>query len=88
METRGVGAQSLAKRVRRDGGRVWIEGVPRLSWGSSPEPTYIGALEAAFRSSDRPLDVTTLMGDSGLCFRLRWATTADGAFCGSGPCGE
>jgi hypothetical protein len=82
-------AQQSRERVRRENGRVWIEGVPRLRWGQSPEPTYIGALEAAFRSSDRPLDITTLMGDSGLGFRLRWATRDGGnAWCGSGPCGE
>jgi hypothetical protein len=76
-------------RVRRQDGRVWIDGVPRLRWGASPEPTYIGALEAAFRASERPLDVTTLLGDSGLGFRLRWATRDGGnAWCGSGPCGE
>jgi hypothetical protein len=76
-------------RVRAENGRVWIDGVARLRWGSSAEPTYIGALEAAFRGSDRPLDVTTLLGDSGLGFRLRWATRDGGnAWCGSGPCGE
>jgi hypothetical protein len=82
-------ARGARERVRRENGRVWIEGVPRLRWGASPEPTYIGALEAAFRASDRPLDVTTLLGDSGLAFRLRWATREQGnAWCGSGPCGE
>jgi hypothetical protein len=82
-------AQQSRERVRREHGRAWIEGVPRLRWGSSPEPTFIGAFEAAFRSSDRPLDITTLMGDSGLAFRLRWATRDHGnAWCGSGPCGE
>lgn len=81
--------QPSRERVRRESGRVWIDGVPRLRWGSSPEPTFIGALEAAFRSSDRPLDIRTLMGDSGLAFRLRWATRdAGNAWCGSGPCGE
>jgi hypothetical protein len=76
-------------RVRRERERVWIDGVPRLRWGTSPEPTYIAALEAAFRGSDRPLDVTTLLGDSGLAFRVRWATRDGGnAWCGSGPCGE
>jgi hypothetical protein len=80
---------TASERVRRENGRVWIEGVPRLRWGASPEPTYIGALEAAFRASERPLNVTTLMGDSGLAFRLRWATREQGnAWCGSGPCGE
>jgi hypothetical protein len=78
-----------ARRVRREGSRVWIDGVPRLRWGASPEPTFIGALEAAFRASDRPLDLTTLLGDSGLAFRLRWATRDGGqSWCGSGPCGE
>ena len=76
-------------RVRSENGRVWIDGVARLRWGASPEPTYIGALEAAFRGSARPLDVTRLMGDSGLGFRVRWATRDKGnAWCGSGPCGE
>ena len=82
-------AQPSRGRVRRENGRVWIDGVPRLRWGSSPEPTFIGAFEAAFRSSDRPLDITSLMGDSGLAFRLRWATRDhNNAWCGSGPCGE
>ncbi len=76
-------------RVRTEGGRVWIDGVARLRWGGSAEPTYIGALEAAFRGSERPLDVTTLLGDSGLGFRVRWATrNGDTSWCGSGPCGE
>ena len=76
-------------RTRREGDRVWLDGVPRLRWGTSAEPTYLGALEAAFRSSDRPLDLTALMGDSGLCFRLRWATRDGGnVWCGSGPAGE
>jgi hypothetical protein len=38
-------------RVRAENGRVWIDGVARLRWGSSAEPTYIGALEAAFRAA-------------------------------------
>lgn len=84
-----VAALAPSERIRRDQGRVWIADVPRLRWGSSPEPTYIGALEAAFRHAERPLDVTTLLGDSGLAFRLRWATRDGGdAWCGSGPCGE
>jgi hypothetical protein len=82
-------ARRPARRVHREGGRVWLDGVPRLRWGASPEPTYVGALEAAFRSSERPLDLLDLMGDSGLCFRVRWGVRAQGqAWCGSGPCGE
>jgi hypothetical protein len=76
-------------RVIKDGGRTWIDGVPRLRWGSSPEPTYLGALEAALRGSGRPIELTRLMGDSALCFRLRWATRDGGnGWCGSGPVGE
>ncbi|MEM9253326.1 MAG: hypothetical protein AAGB29_13340 [Planctomycetota bacterium] len=76
-------------RVKRDGDRVWIEGVPRLRWGASPEPTYLGALEVAFRGSDRPLDLTTLMGDSGLTYRVRWAREVEAdRWCGSTPVGE
>ncbi|MEM7626178.1 MAG: hypothetical protein AAF333_11330 [Planctomycetota bacterium] len=78
-----------ADRVRREGGRVWIDGVPRLAWGRATDLTYLGALEAAFVGSDRPLDLTQLMGDSGLCFRLRWARENEPLrWCGSGPVGE
>lgn len=83
------GARRPERRVRREGGRVWLDGVPRLRWGSSVEPTYLGALEAAFRGSERPLSLLDLMGDSGLCFRTRWAQRNGGqVWCGSGPCGE
>lgn len=76
-------------RVKRDGGRVWIGGVPRLGWGRATDLTYLGALEAAFVAGPRPLDLTQLMGDSGLCFRLRWAREDQPLrWCGSGPVGE
>jgi hypothetical protein len=82
-------ARRPERRVHREGVRVWLDGVPRLRWGTSAEPTYLGALEAAFRGSERPLDLIELMGDSGLCFRVRWGVRAQGqAWCGSGPCGE
>ncbi|MFN8223944.1 MAG: hypothetical protein U0R50_11950 [Gaiellales bacterium] len=76
-------------RVRREGDRVWLDGVPELRWGRNAEPTYLGALEAAFHGTARTLDLNELMGDSGLCFRLRWATRDGGdSWCGSGPAGE
>ncbi|RYZ02717.1 MAG: hypothetical protein EOO73_30615 [Myxococcales bacterium] len=82
-------ARRPERRIGREGNRVWLRDMPRLRWGASPEPTYIGALEAAFRGSERPLDLLNAMGDSGLCFRVRWAQREQGnAWCGSGPCGE
>jgi hypothetical protein len=82
-------ARRPMRGVQRAGSQVWITGGARLRWGSSVEPTYVGALEAAFRGSERPLDLLDAMGDSGLCFRVRWATREAGqAWCGSGPCGE
>ncbi|MEM6393229.1 MAG: hypothetical protein AAF797_10685 [Planctomycetota bacterium] len=76
-------------RVRQEGGRVWIDGVSALKWGQNPDPTYIGAMDAAFCESETPLDVTTMMGDSGLAFRLRWARgVSDERWCGSSPVGE
>lgn len=76
-------------RVRREHGRVSLDGVPALRWGPSPEPTYIGVMDAAFCGGDRPLDVNTMMGDSGLAFRLRWARGVDeDRWCGSSPVGE
>lgn len=98
---RGVGFASWPKlvahlrdheprqRVRREAGRVWIDGVPPLQWGPSPEPTYLGAMEAAFCGSERPLDLNTMMGDSGLAFRIRWGRGAEAdTWCGSSPVGE
>ncbi|MEM6552604.1 MAG: hypothetical protein AAF750_10825 [Planctomycetota bacterium] len=80
---------SRVGRVRREGGRVWIDGVSALKWGQNPDPTYIGAMDAAFCGSETPLDVTTMMGDSGLAFRLRWARgVSDERWCGSSPVGE
>jgi hypothetical protein len=35
--------------------------VPRLRWGISVEPTCSGALKAAFRGGERPLDMLALM---------------------------
>lgn len=74
-------AKTLQKR-HCDGDREAVERVASIL-------VHDGALEAAFRGSERPLDVTNLMGDSGLGFRVRWATR-DGAksWGGSGPCGE
>ena len=58
--------------VERDGGRVWIEGVPTLGWGRDKECTFAGALEAALAATKQPRKYSDLMGLSSLAFRVRW----------------
>ena len=42
--------QQSRERVRRENGRVWIEGVPRLRWGSSPRGAQTLALASKVRA--------------------------------------
>jgi hypothetical protein len=58
--------------VKREGNRVWIEGVPALRWGTRKECTFCGALEAALAVTKSPVRYNDLMGVSGLAFRVRW----------------
>lgn len=51
---------------------TFIEGVPRLTWCNLKDTTFIGALEAATAPTAHPFDYATLMGMTGLAFRLRW----------------
>src|SRR5262245_3745437 len=75
-----------------DGARRVIEGVPALSWGTSGETTFCGALSAALAVTDRATDYATLMGDTGLALRLRWYRADDPAeprgWCNSSAVGE
>jgi len=80
---------SKAPSVRRENGRVWIEGVPELRWGQSGECTFAGALAAALFVTPHPVSYADLMGYSGLAFRVRWYRRFDQAdWCPSSPVGE
>jgi len=75
--------------VRRENGRVWIDGVPALRWGESGECSFAGALSAALTVTDRPVAYSELMGASGLAFRVRWWRRFDEPnWCPSSPVGE
>lgn len=66
-----------------------IENVGTLSWQTSGQTTFAGALELVLAKSPHPASYATLMGASGLAFRLRWHTPAPGKpFAGVGPIGE
>jgi hypothetical protein len=80
---------SQKSRVRRENGRVWIEGVKNLAWGRDRENTFCGALEQALAATDHPYSYSDLMGFSGLAFRTRWFQ-GNGALdvCPSSPVGE
>ena len=75
--------------VKREDGRVWIEGVPKLGWGTGRECTFAGALEAALGVSDHPYGYTDIMGFTGLAFRARWfAGNEESRWCPSSTVGE
>lgn len=84
-----AGGGESVPRVRRENGRVWIDGVPELRWGRSGECTFAGALSAALSATDRPVAYSDLMGASGLAFRVRWWRRFDQPdWCPSSPVGE
>jgi hypothetical protein len=60
------------QNVRHEGNRVWIEGVPVLSWDLSKMTTFCGALETAMAITEHPFSYSDLMGYSGIAFRTRW----------------
>jgi hypothetical protein len=76
-------------RVKRDSGKVWIDGVPDLNWGTRRECTFCGAFEAALAVTDQPHTYTNLMGYTAQAFRVRWYKGHTGqTWCPSSPCGE
>ncbi|MGD8240380.1 MAG: hypothetical protein PVH68_17630, partial [Armatimonadota bacterium] len=82
LENDGGGAPPAS--LRREDGKVWIEGVPTLTWGESSDITFVGAMEAALAATEHPYTADQIMGYSGLAFRVRW--TPDGATGGKGWC--
>jgi hypothetical protein len=78
-----------AGEVKREGTRVWIQGVPAIRWGVRKECTFCGALEAALAVTSAPVRYNDLMGYSGLAFRVRWYRgDAGDRWCPSSAVGE
>jgi hypothetical protein len=76
-------------KVRRENGRVWIDGVGSLSWAQDRQTTFCGALAKALGVTSHPYSYVDLMGFSGLAFRTRWFQGQDGPdCCPSSPVGE
>jgi len=74
---------------KRENGRVWIQGIPKLAWGRSGECTFAGALAAALCVTSHPYSYTRIMGYTGLAFRVRWYHRLDATeWCPSSPVGE
>jgi len=66
-----------------------ISDIPTLGWGAKKECTFAGALESALSVTDHPYDYTTIIGVTGLGFRVRWYQPRDGrGWCPSSPVGE
>ncbi|MBC7784832.1 MAG: hypothetical protein H7144_13420, partial [Burkholderiales bacterium] len=75
--------------IKRDGDRTTIVGVPALAWGKTGETSFCGAFSAALKGMKVDRSYATLMGDSGLAFRMRWWKPDAGAgWCPSSPVGE
>jgi len=82
-------ANAKKPTVRRESGRVWIEGVRGLGWGRDRENTFCGALEQALSVTELPYSYSDLMGYSGLAFRTRWFQgSEEWDVCPSSPVGE
>jgi hypothetical protein len=85
-------------RVRREAGKVWIEGLPRLAepglkvpWlaRTSQTCTFAAALEAALSVTERPCTYQEIMALSGMAFRTRWYDGENGPTgCPCAPVGE
>ena len=74
--------------VRRENGRVEIEGVAPLIWGVN-NCTYLAAMANALRVIGPAHDYVRLFGDSALAFRVRlWGNDSKTASCPSSPIGE
>ncbi len=85
------GGTQMAAKVKREGGRVEIEGVPVMAWGKSCDTAFAGAMEAALAPTGHPYTATQVMGYTGLAFRVRWAGDPDNSkpgWCPSIPVGE
>ncbi len=48
------GGGAAPANVRREDGKVWIEGVPTIAWGESSDTTFVGAMAAALAATDHP----------------------------------
>jgi len=89
LAAQGGEVTATASNVKREGGKVWIEGVPSLGWGKGRECTFLGALEAATAVTDHPYKYEDLMGWSGMAFRVRWfSREGSPRWCPSSPVGE
>jgi hypothetical protein len=74
--------------VKRENGRVEIEGIAPLSWSGS-DCTFLAAMANVLRVIGPPHDYVRLMGDSALAFRIRfWASDSETSSCPSNPAGE
>jgi len=74
--------KSVPAKVKREGDKVWIEGVERIGLCD-----FIRALTTAMRAVGEDIDYDRLMGLSGLAFRLQikqpeWHGSAPDAGCG------
>lgn len=87
---RDAGAPNKKAQIKREGKKVWIEGVPTLSWGKSGDTTYAGAMAAALSVTEKPYSYADIMGFSGLAFRVRWwwRKAEFPGWCPSTPVGE
>jgi len=89
IEPDRAAAARLPRPVRRKDGKVWIQGVKDLAFGTGRDCTFAAALEEAMLATEHPYRYAELMGLSGLAFRLRWSNDeTKTACCPSSAVGE
>jgi hypothetical protein len=69
---------SAGGTVKREGDRVWIDGVPAVGWQTGQVCTFCGALSAALAVTEQSWGYRDLMGVSALAFRFRWSNPDTG----------
>ena len=67
----------MAYEVKTENGGSYIGGVPALRWGAWRDNTYCGCIAAVTEILGAPVSYETLMGVSGICYRLGLKTSLD-----------
>jgi len=72
----GEATQSTERRIRREDGKVWIEGMEEVNWGGSfftREDSQVRCLVEALQCAGRSVTYAQAMGLSGAAFKITMA---------------
>jgi len=70
LAAQGQAEQTKLYAVKTANGGSYIDGAPMLGWGKWQDNTYCGCIAAVMEVLGAPVSYETLMGVSGLCYRI------------------